>query len=134
MTEDPREVFARIRREWFGRPGPLTGDLLAEDVVMEMPFAPEGRPVRIEGREAWLRFANPERAAIPVRIDGQRVLAVHDTRDPATIVVEYELTGTSVRTGRQGTAAFIAVLSVRDGRVTRWREYQDPLAMARIVS
>jgi ketosteroid isomerase-like protein len=123
----PRDIFARMQREWFLQPGPLTGDLLAEDVVMETPF---GDPARIEGRDAWLAFANPARAAFPVRIDDCHVKAIHDTADPATIVVEYNLTGTAA--GRRGTAPFIAVLTVRDGRVARWREYQNPLAMARI--
>ncbi|MFI5841835.1 nuclear transport factor 2 family protein [Catenuloplanes sp. NPDC051500] len=123
----PREIFARMQQEWFGRSGPLTGDLLADDVIMEMPF---GNPARIEGRDAWLAFANPARAAFPVRIDECHVTAIHDTTDPDTIVVEYELTGTAA--GRQGTAPFIAVLTVRDGRIARWREYQNPMAMARI--
>jgi uncharacterized protein len=48
---------------------------------------------------------------------------------PATIVVEYELTGTSTATGRQSTAGFVGVLTVRDGKVARWREYQDTLAI-----
>lgn len=127
----PRDIFARMRQEWFGRPGPLTGDLLADDVIMETPF---GHPARIEGREAWLAFANPARANFPVHIDGSHVTAIHDTTDPATIIVEYELTGTSTRTGRQATAPFIAVLTVRDGRIARWREYQNPLAMAQITA
>ncbi|WP_033346183.1 nuclear transport factor 2 family protein [Catenuloplanes japonicus] len=128
----PRDIFTRLRQDWFGQPGPLTGDLLTDDVVMETPFAPPGHPSRIEGRDAWLAFANPARATFPIHIDGSEVTAIHDTADPATIIVEYTLTGTHAGTGRQATAPFIAVLTTRDGRISHWREYQNPLAMAQI--
>ncbi|MFC4057024.1 nuclear transport factor 2 family protein [Planomonospora corallina] len=125
----PREMFQRMQREWFGRPAELTGDDLAEDVVVEIPFAPPGLPARIEGRQRFLEFVNPQRAGFPVRFDDCRVTAVHDTADPGTIVVEYELTGTSVKTDRRSTAAFVGVLTVRDGKISLWREYQNTLAV-----
>src|SRR5690349_11222488 len=100
----PREMFERMQTQWFGTPGPLSGDLLADDVVIEVPFAPPGRPVRIEGRQRWLDLVNPQRASFPLRFDGCRTRAVHDTADPSTIVVEYELTATDTVTGRQGSA------------------------------
>jgi ketosteroid isomerase-like protein len=125
----PRDVFQQIQQQWFGQPGPLTGELLADDVVVEAPFAPPGRPTRIEGKQRWLDFANPQRAASPIHIDGCRTLAIHDTTDPDTIVVEYELTGTSATTKQQGAATFIAVLTARNGKISRWREYQNTMAL-----
>jgi ketosteroid isomerase-like protein len=134
MSVTPREIFELMRRQWFGRPGPLTGEFLADDVVIESPFAPPGRPTRVEGREEFLASANPQRAVFPIRFDDCRVLTVHDTVDPETIVVEYELTATSTRTGQQATAAFIGVLTVRDGKVVLWREYQNTLAIQQAVA
>jgi uncharacterized protein len=125
----PRELFQQIQQQWFGQPGPLAGDLLADDVVVEAPFAPPGRPNRFEGKQQWLDFANPQRAAFPINIEACRTLAIHDTADPATIVVEYELIGTATKTNRRGTATFIAVLTVRDGKIARWREYQNTMAL-----
>ena len=133
MSSAPREVFERMRRDWFGAPTPLTDDLLTDDAVIEAPFAPAGHPKRFEGRQAFLAYANPRRAVFPVRFDACRTTAVHDTTDPATIVVEYELTGTSTTTGRQATAAFIGVLTTRDGRIAHWREYQDTAAIAQAL-
>lgn len=125
----PYEVFQRMQREWLGEPGPLTGEEYAEDVVIEVPFAPAGHRNRFEGRQAFLDFANPRREGLPVRFDDCRTLAVHETQDPDTIVVEYELVGTLLKTGEQKDATFIGVLTVKDGKVTRWREYQNTLAM-----
>src|SRR4051794_30530104 len=104
-------MFDLMQRRWLGDAGLLTGDLLADDVVIEVPFAPPGRPNRFAGRQEWLAFAEPQRAAFPLRIDQCRTLAVHQTTDPGTIVVEYELTA-STPSGRSGTAAFIGVLTV----------------------
>lgn len=130
----PREMFEQMQRQWFGRPGALTGELLADDVVIETPFAAPGRPTRVEGRQRWLDGVNPQRVAIPLRFEDCATRAVHDTADPETIVVEYELTATNTNTGKRGTAAFIGVLTVRDGKITRWREYQNTLAMQQALA
>jgi uncharacterized protein len=124
----PREVFERMRQGWLANSAGL--DLLADDAVIELPFAPPGRRRRFEGRAEFLDFAEPERAALLVRFEEVRNVVVHDTGDPEVIVVEYELAGTVTTTGRQAAASFIGVLRVRDGRTVHWREYQDVLAMA----
>lgn len=126
----PIQLFERARDQWLGRPGPISGEDLADDVVVEWPFAAPGLPSRIEGREAFLAFANPQRAALPFRIDDCTTTAVHETRDPATILVEYTLSGTVLPSGRRAAAGFVAVITAHDGRITRWREYQDTAAMA----
>lgn len=128
MPSTPRDLFEQMRQQWFGPAPALTGDFLADDVIVESPFAAPG-PHRIVGRQQFLDFANPQRAVFPVRFDACRTTAVHDTTDPETIVVEYELTGTSTTNGRQATAAFIAVLTARDGKIALWREYQNTLAI-----
>jgi ketosteroid isomerase-like protein len=126
----PREVFERMQQQWLGAATGLGEDLLAEDVVIEVPFAPPGRPRRFEGREQFLAFAEPERAAFPGRFEEVRNVVVHETADPEVIVVEYELAGTVTTTGRRAAAPFIGVLRVRDGKTVHWREYQNVLAIA----
>jgi uncharacterized protein len=126
----PREVFERMQRRWLDDGAGLDADLLAENVVIEMPFAPPGRPSRFEGREVWRSFAGPQRAAFPVRFEAVRDVVIHDTADPEVIVVEYELAGTVTTTGRRAAAPFIGVLRVRDGQIVHWREYQNMPAIA----
>lgn len=131
-TRGPREVFELVRQRWLRNEPGLETDLLDPDIVVESPFAPPGRPTRHEGRERFLAYATPLRAALPVRFEDVRDITIHDTADPEVIVVEYVIAGTITTTGRQGSAPFVAVLRVRDGRITHWREYQNPLAMAEI--
>jgi len=126
----PTEVFARMRDNWLSDAPTFEGDLLADDVVIEMPFAAPGRPDRIVGRDAFVAFASAGRAALPIRFDDCHTTAVHETADPEVIVVEYELAATLTTTGVSASAPFVGVLRVRDGRVAGWREYQNPLAMA----
>ncbi|GAA3346061.1 nuclear transport factor 2 family protein [Amorphoplanes nipponensis] len=127
---DPREVFARMRAHWIANETTFDEDSLTADVVLEMPFAAPGRPARIAGRDAVLAFVRAGHADLPFRFDDCRTRAVHDTADPATIVVEYELAATMTATGVSAAAPFIGVLTVREGRIARWREYQNPLAVA----
>jgi uncharacterized protein len=122
------EVFERMQRQFLE--GGLTGDLLAEDAVIETPFAPPGRPRRIEGRAEFLAFAEASMARLPLRIEECRNVVIHHTADPDVIVVEYELVASMTDTGRRSAAPFIGVLTARGGRIAQWREYQNVLAMA----
>jgi len=128
----PREVFERAMRP-EALAGEVSGDHLADDVVIEWPFAALGRPRRIEGKAAFLAMAGPARAAMPIRIDECAIEAVHETADPEVIVVEYRLGGVKLATGERGATDLIAVLRVRDGKVVHWREYQDTLAIAQAL-
>jgi ketosteroid isomerase-like protein len=120
------DVFDRFREYVLGD---ATVDLWAPDVVIEQPFA-AGGPSRIVGRDAFLEKTRGSRAALPVRFEEVREVTVHETTDPDKIIVEYTLTGTILPTGERASAPFIAVMEVRDGLVTRWREYQNTALMA----
>jgi ketosteroid isomerase-like protein len=102
----------------------LPAELLAEDVLVETPYAPAGMR-RYEGRDAWLSYYRAGGAGLLVRFEEHRELATHRTDDPEVVVVEYELTGTVVATGVRASTTCIAVLRVRDGLIRHWREYQD---------
>ncbi|GAA0370936.1 hypothetical protein GCM10009530_21350 [Microbispora corallina] len=131
MTPTARETFERWQRSVLDHaPGDMAYDHLHDDVVVEWPFSPPGRPRRIEGRAAFEAFARPARAALPVRFEEFRDVVVHQTADPEVIVAEYTLAGTVLPAGRRAAAAFVTVLRVRDGKVIHIREYQDVVTMA----
>lgn len=125
----PREAFARFQRAVLNG---STTDLthIAEDVLIEWPFSPPGRPRSVQGREAYVAFAAAGRESLPVRFDEFRDVVIHDTTDPEVIVVEYDMVGTHKVTGQQASASFIKTVRVRDGEVVHVREYQDVLTMA----
>jgi ketosteroid isomerase-like protein len=121
-----RDVLDNFRDYVLGEPHT---ELWAEDVVIESPFA-AGGPTRYEGRDHFLAATKTGRQTLPVRFDEMRNVLVHETTDPNKIIVEYELVGTLLTTGVQKSALFIAVMEIRDGLLTLWREYQNTLAIA----
>jgi uncharacterized protein len=129
INRGPHEVFEQMQRRWLSEAA-FDTDLLAEDAVLEAPFAPPGRPTRVEGREEILGHIAPERENFPVRFEEVRDVVIHDTADPEVIVVEYTMAGVVTTTGRRASAPFIGILRVRDGKVVSWREYQNTLAIA----
>jgi ketosteroid isomerase-like protein len=121
-----RDVFDGLRRHLAGEE---VAGLWAEDVVVETPFAPPGRPRRVEGRAAVLEMARAGRAALPFTLEMDEV-TVHDTADPDVIIVEYALGAALPGTTERLSAPFIGVLRARDGQIAHWREYQDTLSIA----
>ena len=58
-----------------------------------------------------------------------RTLAIYDTNDPDTIIVEQEALGTSTSTG-EFALPNIVVLTVRNGQIAHLRDYVNILAAA----
>ncbi|MFD7293610.1 nuclear transport factor 2 family protein [Streptomyces sp. NPDC059897] len=101
--------------------------LWAEDGVMEFPFAPPGRPRRLNGREAVATYMRH----YPDHIDLHDFpeLRIHETTDPRTIVVEMRGVGRLVETGGPFDMSYVAVVTVEDGHITSYRDYWNPLAV-----
>ena len=53
------------------------------------------------------------------------------TIDPNTgvVVLEYASQGRAVRTGAAYSNRYVSVITVTDRKVTRWRDYLDPIAV-----
>ncbi|MFD2078419.1 Ketosteroid isomerase-related protein [Actinopolymorpha cephalotaxi] len=125
----PRLAFERFRRSVLSGTTDDSADQ-AEDVVVEWPFNPPGRPHRLQGRSRLEALTRAGRAALPMRIEDVPVVAIHDSLDPEVAIVEYELAGTLTATGERVSGAVLVLLRVRDGQVVHVREYQDVVAMA----
>ncbi|MEU9556259.1 nuclear transport factor 2 family protein [Streptomyces fumanus] len=101
--------------------------LWAEDCLMEFPFAPEGWPARLEGKEAVAAYMRD----YPDHIDLSDFpdLRIHETTEPGTVVVEMRAVGRLVSTGAPYDMTYIAVITVRDGLITSYRDYWNPLVL-----
>ncbi|MEU5963382.1 nuclear transport factor 2 family protein [Micromonospora parva] len=129
----PRAIFDRMRAHWLANQPTYEAGMLADDVVIETPFAAPDHPTRTEGKQRVLEYTRASQAAFPVRFDDCRNVVVHETADPETIVIEYELVGTHTATGVTASAPFIAVMRTRGGKLAHWREYQHTLAIAQAI-
>ncbi|MFH8336483.1 nuclear transport factor 2 family protein [Streptomyces sp. AM6-12] len=100
--------------------------LWAGDGVMEFPFAPDGWPRRLEGREAVAAYMR--RYPDHIDLHDFRDVRIHQTTDPGTIVVEMRGVGRMVETNAPFDMTYIAVVTVRNGRIASYRDYWNPLA------
>ena len=102
-------------------------DLLADDVVIEYVISVPGYPRRVESRQAVIDLYSDYDSYMNVRsADNLRVY-----RDPAqsVIVLEYEVHGEAVQTGRPYHNRFVSIITIKDRKVTWWRDYLDPVAV-----
>lgn len=128
----PREVLERLRQRLEADDKQAFADLLAADGVVEWPFTPPGVPERVVGRDAMRSFLARAGAANRLRYE-QVDFDVHDTQDPEVIVAEMRVRGTNVETGSPFRLRAIAVMRARDGEIVSYRDYIDPLALARVT-
>jgi hypothetical protein len=119
----------RTGLERFGD-GDLDGylEVLSDDVEVEFPFAPPGRPERLRGRENLRRYLEPVLAR--VAYDSITSLVVYETDVAGTIVAEMSASLRLLESDRTYSRRYVAVVRAADGRVVSYREYWNPLALS----
>ena len=126
----PREVLELLRQAAISQSADDMNRLYAADAVHEFPFIQPGMPSRLEGRDDIVNWIAAGWKAFPLRYESYRTLAIHDTSDPGTIIVEQEALGTSPSTGEFALPNLV-VLTVRNGQIARLRDYVNiPAALA----
>jgi ketosteroid isomerase-like protein len=107
-------------------------ELWADDGVCEFPFASPGRPRLLQGKEQILAYmtAYPSR----IFIEGVDKLRVHPALDPNVVVVEMTIKGRAVETDKPYNQQYVIVAETRDGKLTHYREYWNPLVLAEALS
>ncbi|QHF97849.1 MULTISPECIES: nuclear transport factor 2 family protein [unclassified Streptomyces] len=121
---DPAALFRHSLRLLLDKDIPGWVALWDEDGIMEFPFAAEGLPRRLDGREAVAAYMRDYPDHIDLH-DFPRV-EIHRTTDPRVLVVEMRSAGRIVATGAPFQMDYVAVVTVEDGRFTRYRDYWSP--------
>ncbi|MEV0415119.1 nuclear transport factor 2 family protein [Streptomyces sp. NPDC050448] len=124
----PAELYRRSLSLLLAKDIPGWVGLWAEEGVMEFPFAPPGRPARLEGREAIADYMRPYPDHIDLHDFPEADLRIHETAEPRTVVVEMRGVGRLVQTGRPFDMRYVAVVTTENGRFTSYRDYWNPLA------
>jgi ketosteroid isomerase-like protein len=103
-------------------------ELLAENAVFEMPYAPKGFERRIIGRDNIIAFVE----TVPEIIDAENL---HDLRvetfhsDPGEIVAEYRSDMVIKPTNAPYRNEYVSRFTVREGQITRFAEHYDPIRL-----
>jgi uncharacterized protein len=102
-------------------------DLLAEDVVFDYIITIPNYPRHVVGRAAVAELYRPYGETFV--LDRCFDLAVHRDRETSVVVLEYASQGRVVATGAPYANRYISVLTIADRKVSRWRDYLDPVAV-----
>jgi ketosteroid isomerase-like protein len=102
-------------------------DLLAEDVVFDFIITVPSYPRHVVGRAALAELYRPygETFVLNRCFD----LAVHHDQRTGVIVLEYASEGRVVKTGADYSNRYVSVLTITERKITRWRDYLDPIAV-----
>jgi hypothetical protein len=99
--------------------------LCADDVVAEFPFAPEGSPRRLEGREALYEYLRDYPSVIDVRSIPH--LRTYSTDDPNVAIAEWSSSGEVLTNGNAYEMSYATFVTFKDGLIINYREYWNPL-------
>lgn len=102
-------------------------DLLADDVVFDYVISVPGYPRHVEGRQNIIDLYSGYDDYMNVHsADNLRVY-----RDPqaSVVILEYQVHGKAVHTDRPYDNRFVSIITVKDQKVTHWRDYLDPTAI-----
>lgn len=123
-VSNPLEVVEQLLAGVGDGPSAELADLYAHDAVVELPFAgPSG--MRIEGRDA-LRAHFARSGQLPIRLMPENV-TLHEAADGEVVVAEYEYRIEAG--GRSFRAANVQIVTVRDGLISRSRDFHDHPAL-----
>lgn len=126
-TPTPTRVLHRGLDLLLAKDMPGFIGLYADDAVMEFPFAPPGAPTRLEGRAQVHDYLIDYPRHVDIHEIGE--VNVMQTDDPEVIVAEFAARGVMVETEKPYLAKYIAVLTIRDGQIQRYRDYWNPMLM-----
>ena len=62
-----------------------------------------------------------------LNLDEIRLVAAHQITNPDVAVLEFEGTGKAAQTGRSYLQKYITVLTFREGRISHWKDYWNPV-------
>lgn len=132
MTDTVQSFSALLKDVLGDRLDPGAGsfvEMFAEDGVMEFPYALPGDPERVEGRNALTAYLKGVNDKLSVdRMEHPRVI---EAADPDTLILEFEGFGQGKATGEPYEQRYLAVIRTKDGRIVRYTDYWNPLALLR---
>lgn len=135
MARSAAEIAELMRRQLAEINHGGFSDLFADDAVFEYPFGFPGSPERIQGREAIRDHLVESRRGAISRIKITTFESVvHETSDPEVVFVEFSVSGTVLASGESFSfASGLGVITARDGKVVRYRDYSNVAAAERLL-
>lgn len=98
-----------------------------DDVVVEFPYAPPGRPTRVAGKAAVGDYLRE----VPAQIEFEQITSmhIHQTVDSETAIIEWSAQGRIKSTGAPYEMTYVVVLTLVEGLIAVYRDYWNPLTV-----
>jgi ketosteroid isomerase-like protein len=126
---DPMAAFSRFLKDAlqdFLRPDAHTFlEMLAPDAVMEFPYTPPSGIKRLEGRVAIEKYLDS--VADMLCIDSMTLQSRYLAQEGETVILEFNCTGSGAQTGKPYNQNYISVIALKDGAISHYRDYWNPL-------
>jgi ketosteroid isomerase-like protein len=102
-------------------------DLHAEDVVVDYIVTVPGFPRQVVGRHSLAALYRDYGESV-IQTGASDIHRYYDS-DQSVLVLEYTIYGKMVSSGKPYVNRFVSVITIRDRKITHWRDYLDPLAV-----
>ena len=86
-----------------------------------------GYPRRVEGRRGIVELYSDYGDYMTMRSADN--LRVYRDREADVVILEYEVHGEAAQSGRPYDNRFVSIITIKDRKVTHWRDYLDPVAV-----
>jgi ketosteroid isomerase-like protein len=121
-----RDVFIRMLTALGSKDYDTFEDCLDPELVCEWPY------VVMEGFPTEMRGARRLREALEVSFTqfepyAYRIIEIHSLEDPDRLVAEYSSHSRYLPTDKPYSNRYVGIFGFRDGRISTWREYVNPL-------
>lgn len=100
-------------------------EMMDENGVMEFPYAPPGTVQRLDGRAALKEYLSGFGEIL--EIEKMTDLKIHRTHQSGVVILEFGCVGQGVKTGEPYNQRYISVITVRNGHITHYLDYWNPL-------
>jgi len=101
-------------------------DTIAPAAVFEFRYRFPGWPTKLVGREALMALYAGYGEGMALH--GADALVVNISQTPGVVILEYEVQGNAVGSGKLYENRFISVVTIEDRKIVGWRDYMDSLA------
>ncbi len=119
-----REIIANLYRHFENKDIAAVSEIVAEDIVMDLPYSPEGYPKRLIGKKDFTHhMASGLAAYAKVKFINMRFW---DMADPGLIAVQFQ-GETELPSGSRYSNDYFCMFEIREGKLHSWLEYYNPL-------
>ncbi|MGZ4402332.1 MAG: nuclear transport factor 2 family protein [Gaiellaceae bacterium] len=103
-------------------------ELLADDVIFDFVITVPDYPRRVVGRDNLIELYRGYGSTF--FLDRCHDLRVHRSDSTSSVVLEYGSQGKVVATSHPYSNRYISVITLKDRKVSHWRDYLDPLRVS----